>query len=406
LAGYIGLRFSELLFRFFFKNAQPRAGTFYLITLTIVLISQSCVAEGTALNVASPAPATISAPVTPSTAQNQNPPQPQPAVQQPALPVLESTKLLLDFQKTLTDAAKNHQEFLEKKVEGHQKLLEGYYAITAGLLAIIVAIGTGIVAFFHFKSRKDIQELVNARIAATADAEILKVTNLVAEMKQTATTELESFRGLLTPVQKEVANVRITLTEIATLQETLKVNLDRNTKIVTTLSQTWSVLSLPEPPKEDSKEIERIIARRRDVLEELNKIAEWLPTNRHVAIFQGRLHVCLGDLDNAIKVLDTVLERRELDKELRKDADQADLLYNKACYINRKANLEKDKGNTTAEEVLRQHSWKVITESIKLKIANLQEAINDRDLNGLANPSRRWETLTAPVIAQMGEGDA
>jgi hypothetical protein len=178
--------------------------------------------------------------------------------------------------------------------------------------------------------------------------------------------------------------------QIKHLQNQFKVQLDRNTKIVTTLSQAWSALNLAEPV-DNPRESERVASRRRDVLRRLEMVAEWIPSNRHVAIFRGRLHVLLKEIDKALEVLDKTLSKR-VEEKLNNDEDHADLLFNKACYLNSKAKSPSmGKGDA---EFLRTEAWETITESIRIKPENYKEATTDEDLDGLTDgKTRQWEAF-------------
>jgi hypothetical protein len=351
---------------------------FLLGFLTLIFLVQSGVAQNPPSASTPRPPGAGSAQTAP---QSQNPPQQPPPSQQLSTTVPEATKLMVDFQNTLTGAASNYQSFLEKQEERHQKFLEWIYGLTSGF----VAIGTAVVIFFNFKSRKDIKEIVDERINVQTDDEVRKA-------KKEAAEQMGEFKKIL---DGQIASAALKVTEfdnsigeIKRFQEELKVNHERNIKIVVTLSRAWSVLVLPKPADDAKSEIQRIAERCRSVLEKFEEITEWLPTNRHIAILYGRLYIRLGDFNGAILVLDQALAKRDqanLDKD--KDEDTAALLYNKACYINLKANLEND---PSEKENLRILAWQAIQKSLLLRPKNLKEAINDSDFTGLTGGTRQW----------------
>jgi len=318
-------------------------------------------------------------------------PMPQPPPGQQPMPVLESTKLLVDFQKTLTEAAKNHQDFLEKQVETHEKLLEWCYVLSSGILCIIVAFGTGAVTFFHFNSKREIEKVVAKRVAEQVDQDISKaqaaVQAQIRAMKLDAEKEVEEFRSLLREKEKAIQ------TKVADLATTFKGDIDSIVHLVGVLAHACAVLA--QAPSGNPKENERTDQERRQVLRSLEAMGEWAPTNRIIGIFRGRLHVQLGDHDAAIKALDEVLTKRN---QLGKNSPEDDsaLLYNKACYLNNKANNAKGE----ASEKLHAEAWETLKAAIRLWPQNLAEAQQDPDLEDVTGPTRKWADLRTLVVDQ------
>lgn len=97
---------------------------------------------------------------------------------------------------------------------------------------------------------------------------------------------------------------------------------------------------------------------------------------RTVAILLGRLYRELGDLDGAIAQLDkSLLLRRE--RQIPAGIDDADLLFNKACYLNLKS---RQMQSPEESKRLRGSALATLKLSIALKRENAVDATTDSDL--------------------------
>ena len=122
------------------------------------------------------------------------------------------------------------------------------------------------------------------------------------------------------------------------------------------------------------------------------------PSDRQLGILMGRVLLRLSsetkpeDYDPAISVLTQFISERRR-QQLVKNPDTAALLFNRACYKNRKAEKVSDQ---SGQESLKKSAW----EDLKLACdpsadpENKEEAQNEPDLASLPNNSdRTWATL-------------
>jgi hypothetical protein len=131
-------------------------------------------------------------------------------------------------------------------------------------------------------------------------------------------------------------------------------------------------------------------AKRRDAIERLLAARKDYPTLRTVGIYLGRLYVGLQDYTSAIRILTEFLEARR-QTGITPDADDAALLYNRACY----RSLLGTKQDPNAKEQLFRDGWNDLQESVKLDPTNLAEAKADSDLAPLVEGgSRAFDQLT------------
>lgn len=117
------------------------------------------------------------------------------------------------------------------------------------------------------------------------------------------------------------------------------------------------------------------------------------PTSRQLAILLGRLTVQLEGYDSAAALLSRFIA--DFKREAQTSTpDFAALLFNRACYKNRKAEQEEAKNAADAER-LRGEAWEDLKTSCQIDPPNKDEAKNDPDLASLPNAKeRRWENLS------------
>ena len=95
-----------------------------------------------------------------------------------------------------------------------------------------------------------------------------------------------------------------------------------------------------------------------------------VPESRRIGIALGRLYRQCNELPKAITVLTRTLESRKEPK----NKDDADLLYNRACYRSLLAENIPDQAAR-----LRETAWKDLEQSVALSPENLEEATADKD---------------------------
>jgi tetratricopeptide (TPR) repeat protein len=116
----------------------------------------------------------------------------------------------------------------------------------------------------------------------------------------------------------------------------------------------------------------------RDALRALTQQKEHFH-HRTVAILLGRLHRQLGDYAAAVEQLDQCLQLRR-ERGMTINGDDADLLYNKACYLN----LWSKQLNGDEAQTRRNSALDALKRSIALKPENAQDAVSDHDLAEVA----------------------
>jgi len=113
---------------------------------------------------------------------------------------------------------------------------------------------------------------------------------------------------------------------------------------------------------------------------------------RTVAIFLGRLFRHSGKLEEADLALSNALDERRR-RGIVPNIDDADLLYNRACYQNLRARQHPEAGN----DGMRKYALKLLAQSLELSVANANDALIDPDLAPdlieLAQADSRFEKL-------------
>jgi len=287
-------------------------------------------------------------------------------------------KQLLDFQGIMAQSEKDSQTFFQTEAERHQKFLEWYYELCVKIISGGIVLFGALLAFFQFKSIREIKDIVNARIDSKFNSVMEeKIRSIEATFKQQAQVSLTNFNGHLEDHKNMVA------TKVKNLESEFKGGIQNSITLATALARACALFNLPSSSNTDQE--------RRDTIKSLEKIQkEWAPTNRTIAVFIGRLHKTLGELDQAVAALEAVLKERVKHGEDhgRHIQDHADIMYNTACYLNIMANNAK-----TGSETIRKQAWETIKKSIELWPANLEEARKDEDFDGLTNDVRRWDKL-------------
>jgi hypothetical protein len=114
---------------------------------------------------------------------------------------------------------------------------------------------------------------------------------------------------------------------------------------------------------------------------ELQKLLMDNPIDRRVAIYLGRLLAREERLDDAVKTLDDFIAHGP-----PPNPDVADALYNKACYLMRKAARLAEKGAASkATEAIYKEAYASLQGSVTLLPANAVDALGDQDFETARN---------------------
>lgn len=276
-------------------------------------------------------------------------------------PISGAEQQFIDFQKTLCENAKNFQLFLQTQADHHEHFLEICYSVFGGLIAGAVILLT----VFNIRNSKDLQRIAKKRMDDVIDREI----DLVIGKANTAVTNLRS----------QVAE--------------LKIQFKRDEQSIITLSsilaRAHSVLSLQTEGK-SAGTIDRDNQERSDVIKLLKEVQAWWPSNRVIAIVIGRLNRQLKNWDAAIDVLNSAIEAKSVLPDEKNTKDQADLLFNKACYKTLQAG---ERTQNADKERLYAEAWSLLMDSVKIYPANSKDAEGDKDFAGITSEKRTWESL-------------
>lgn len=121
----------------------------------------------------------------------------------------------------------------------------------------------------------------------------------------------------------------------------------------------------------------------KDALRALSQHKEYF-YQRTVAILLGRLYRVLGDYDGAIAHLKDCLKLRR-DRGIPENEDDADILYNVACYLNLSARKEEDAAKAKGT---RQEALEVLKQSIQISQRNAGDSLYDKDLTEIVEMAK------------------
>jgi hypothetical protein len=171
---------------------------------------------------------------------------------------------------------------------------------------------------------------------------------------------------------------------LSQIQDTMRsVSEQQSDEIVTTLAV--EALDLSPAQRDPESELRREKAR---AIAEAALVKN--PQSRKIAIQLSRLlEEQFRDRAQACKILEQTLEARRA-ADVPRDADDAALLFNLACYVNRDAKATED---PSKKEELRAKAWRYLVECAKINPADIKEMQEDDDLKDLAGPSRKFEDL-------------
>jgi hypothetical protein len=281
-------------------------------------------------------------------------------------------KQLLEYQKLLTEAVKDESVRLETQAEKHREHLEFYYKMILTFLGICGAILT----YFFAKSLHEARATIRSSIESISSKAELEFNETIAKSIAGFDTALASSRlsaeSAVRNFEKEYSADRRSVIWLSSI-----------------IARAYVVLS--HPKIKDPNEKTFINSERKEVIALLNHIQiKWAPTNRTITIALGRLYRIAGEYQSAFDEVQKVLNILDpMDADYAQD--RADFLYNQACYMNLLANQlgESDK----KYEELKTLAWKLLKESINLRLENLEDAKGDSDFTGLFNSSRRLDQL-------------
>jgi tetratricopeptide (TPR) repeat protein len=115
---------------------------------------------------------------------------------------------------------------------------------------------------------------------------------------------------------------------------------------------------------------------------------EKFPANRMLGILYARLERTVNGYKKAIERLNLFISAWDQSHKPH-DADYAALLFNLACYQNKRAEELDANNEKEAAEKLRQEAWEKLRESCKDDPQNVAEAKGDEDLKSLFNATIR-----------------
>lgn len=260
---------------------------------------------------------------------------------------------VLQLQAILHEEAKEHREYLRDSLDELKWVVGG-----------IVLIGGGILAWLNYKSGKEIRAQVNSRFKASVD-------DLLDE-------RLGQFNTFLERSRKQV--------------EESVIEVDHVLERIGDYASVWAngFTLLREAAKsagveKDSAGLDRAL---RDAIRQLERLRVFFPHWRHLGILIGRIYKHFLEYEDAIKVLTQVIEEREK-RELPHELDYSALVYNRACYRNLEAAEYEKKGQSQRAHALRAEAWQDLIESVGIDAANISEATEDPDFQGLWNDTDR-----------------
>jgi tetratricopeptide (TPR) repeat protein len=271
--------------------------------------------------------------------------------------VLDSTKLLVDFQKAVSDAAKNHEDFLEKLTDRQQSFFE--YC-----LKFLGFVGGGVsifLAFFGFNTLKQFKSALKKK----ADEEIAAATAVIDD-------EVEKF--------KKIANANSE--KISTLAK----EIDKHVLIKRRLDQAnFCIATHPNDLSYTAHLTQAVASAEKCIVEE--------PTHAPASAIKGLALIRLDKKQDAIDALDTCLKSRR-DAGIAPDKEDGNLFYNLACYQNMLADQYINVGKTGEAEDLKKKAWENLKKDVvELNPEDLPAAKVDKQLESIISGNRKWHTL-------------
>jgi hypothetical protein len=164
--------------------------------------------------------------------------------------------------------------------------------------------------------------------------------------------------------------------QLEQMEQRVGEKIERETTIVTEFTEAINIAGIVLLKKREDRTADPA---RREALDRLNSALKDYPHNRQLCIYVGRLMRALGETEMAVKFLGERIEARRLHR-IPEGQDTADLLYNRACYLNE---LRRGEKNAERKEALKKQALADLEASVKIFPENREAAQHDVDLADL-----------------------
>jgi TolA-binding protein len=167
-------------------------------------------------------------------------------------------------QSSESSVITEYAKFLQDEDKAHREYLEKLYTVTSGVLGVLVAVGVAVIGYAQFKTRKDVEDAVNARFNVTVDREIrLRVTTLSNQLTEFQQT-LDNLRDDARETKKTLQDVRLLAADTRSLVEDKPAEPSQDEPEARSEIREGPVIEEPTSPlNEDENEILRAIGESR-----------------------------------------------------------------------------------------------------------------------------------------------
>ncbi len=307
---------------------------------------------------------------------------------------------MLDYERALLERSESFQKFLDEQASKHREYLEGFYTKIFTVIGIAAPLLVGV--FGVLLPLYYAQQINNARqkITSKFNVEIDRlVKQEVAAFQTNLNASLDDFKSALS-ADKARANQQVDSlkahidAQITLSRQTTERDISLAVEYASAIAYAAVVLGVK--PTTDPKRNAMYDKERETVIGSLEGLRGKLPRNRTFNIFLARLYRARDDLRKAIGVLTDVIETRAR-SGIAPDADDAALLYNRACYRTLLAKkIMNAAGGSTPDSLLMTEAWSDLKQCVQVSPNERGEARNDPDLDGLIDsaPDRtNWDQL-------------
>lgn len=200
-------------------------------------------------------------------------------------------------------------------------------------------------------------------------------------------TGFAGHKFLLVVSQKLTKDVEETIgKKTEKMRKQLEEQAEKHGKLIEAVTTLTAALREPDEPAGHFQSVAQ------EAMKKAEAATQLFPTDRQLGILTGRLLRRLEGYDAAISILSQFISGFKREGKAN-SADFAALLYNRACYKNRKAEEAQIRGEADVEKI-RSEAWEDLKNSCALDLTNKEEAQNDPDLQTLPNGSTRtWINL-------------
>lgn len=101
----------------------------------------------------------------------------------------------------------DYTKFLQDEDKAHREYLQTLYTVTSSTLAFLVAVGAAVIGYAQFKTRKDVEDAVNAKFNDAVDREIRRRMSEI-------TNQLNEFESRLEKLRKDAQQTELTLSDV------------------------------------------------------------------------------------------------------------------------------------------------------------------------------------------------